>query len=178
LQVFLDVSDLVEYNASIGASSDGPTSYFRLSRENRDVGFSFDATTTAGHGFPPGADTEPHNLATRLRLASHLGRHIRLELEKTTGYTASVGVSTSMLLSKLVGSLNKPAAETTLLPPYASSDRPSSIDLLVDELDLRKLPGIGFSTDRALRRLVLRRPPREWALPCSTTHSPVRGRPN
>ena len=65
-----------------------------------------------------------------------------------------------MLLSKLVGSLNKPAAETTLLPPYASSDRPSSIDLLVDELDLRKLPGIGFSTDRALRRLVLRRPPR------------------
>jgi DNA polymerase iota len=126
--------------------------------------------TTAGHAFPPGADSDPQGgsdrVAVRLRLASHLARHIRLELEKATGYTASVGVSTSMLLSKLVGNLNKPAAETTLLPPYASSEGPSSVDLLLDNLDLRKLPGIGFSTDRALRQLVLRRPPRTngWEL--------------
>lgn len=160
------MSDIVEYNASVGASSAKQASYFRLSRENPDVGFSFDATTTAGHAYPPGmASVEPRDDAVsfRLQLASHLARHIRLELERATGYTASVGVSTSMLLSKLAGGLNKPAAETTLLPPYASTDGPSSVELLIDDLDLRKLPGIGFSTDSVLRQLVLRRPPRSRA---------------
>jgi DNA polymerase iota len=157
--VFLDVTDIVDYNAALGTASDTRALHFRLSKEKRDVGFSLDPTTVAGHVFPPGPQNAPDPALLRLRLASHLARHIRLELDKATGYTASVGVATSMLLGKLVGGLNKPAAETTLLPPYSSTDGLSSVDLLINDLDLRKLPGIGFRIDSALRQLVLGRPP-------------------
>lgn len=54
-------------------------------------------------------------------------------------------VGTSKLLSKLVGNLNKPKSQTTLLPPYepkASDGRSNVIDF-IDGHDIGKIPGIG-----------------------------------
>jgi DNA polymerase iota len=158
------VTDVVDYNASITVSSAHDKSYFQISKEDPIIGFSFDANKFAGHTFPPAVSewkNDGNDLSFRLRLASHLAQHIRLQLETVKGYTASVGISTSMLLSKLVGSVNKPGAQTTLLPPYVPIDnKPSNVALLIDNLELRKLPGIGFRTADSLRQLVLRRPPR------------------
>lgn len=75
----------------------------------------------------------------RLLLGSHLAMHLRTKLEEDFGYTSTCGIATSKLLSKLVGSRNKPRNQTTLLT--------------LDELDattfmdghkLRSIPGIGF----------------------------------
>lgn len=95
----------------------------------------------------------------RLLLASHLAHHIRQKLEYDLGYTATVGVSTNKLLSKLVGNLHKPNSQTTLIPPYtADDDEWDNVTPFIDEHEVGKIPGIGFKIAQKLRRYVLQRP--------------------
>lgn len=97
----------------------------------------------------------------RLLLASHLAQYLRTSLEQETGYTAAVGISTNKLLSKLVGNRHKPNAQTTLLPPYHSAVVEEmghdNVTAFVDELEVGKLPGIGFKIAQQLRAKVLGR---------------------
>lgn len=51
-EVWLDVSDLVDSNVSTLNSSNLSDSFFRLSKHDPTVGFSFDATNYAGHVHP------------------------------------------------------------------------------------------------------------------------------
>ena len=88
-----------------------------------------------------------------------MAQHIRQKLEYDLGYTATVGVSTNKLLSKLVGNLHKPNSQTTLIPPYtADDDEWDNVTPFIDEHEVGKIPGIGFKIAQKLRHHVLQRP--------------------
>ncbi|KAJ4335571.1 hypothetical protein N0V95_008867 [Ascochyta clinopodiicola] len=164
-EVWLDVSDLIDNNVATLNTSSLDTSFFRLSKKDPSLGFSFDATHHAGHVYPDTpnesqASTISHDpLQLRLLLASHLAQHIRQRLEHDLGYTATVGVSTNKLLSKLVGNLHKPNSQTTLIPPYtADDDEWDNVTYFVDDHEVGKIPGIGFKIAQKLRAHVLQRP--------------------
>ncbi|KAM3081896.1 hypothetical protein ACMFMG_004362 [Clarireedia jacksonii] len=179
-EVFMDITDIVDYNQSLLNQHDLSNSFFQLNRNDPTLGFAFDASTIAGHSYPGpqpcGAALLPQptsttsviptlnsELYTRLILASHLAQHLRLKLEEEKGYTSTVGISTNKLLSKLVGNLHKPKAQTTLLPPYevphiddATSE--SNVTKFMDGHDIGKVPGIGFKMSQRIRNYVLSRP--------------------
>lgn len=173
-EVFLDVSDLVDFNEALLNPNDLKNSFFQLQRNDPTIGFAFDATQIAGHSFPnipqtqpPRSDTmiptnDPETLMTRLILGSHLAQHLRWGLEEEKGYTSTVGISTNKLLSKLVGNLNKPKGQTTLLPPYVVPDNDeveSNVTKFIDGHDIGKIPGIGFKMSQKIRNHVLSRSP-------------------
>ena len=138
-------------------------SFFHLSRADPLEGFAFDASALAGHPYPrnfDAAELGPDNdLMLRLRLGSHLAQHIRHALEQQKGYTSTVGIATSKLLSKLVGNLNKPKGQTTLLPPFSGDkDECNNALTFIDSHDIGKVPGIGFKLSQKLREHVLQRP--------------------
>lgn len=147
-EVFLDMSDIVSYNVSLLNPHSLSSSFFCLSRLDPELGFPYDATSIAGHVHPPPSSPE-HPLYLRLLVASHLARHLRLQIEEA-GYTSSAGISTSKLLSKLTGTLHKPRAQTTLL---AFSD--PSVHSFTDPLNLRAIPGIGNRITSILEAHVL-----------------------
>ncbi|PQE30009.1 hypothetical protein CJF32_00009501 [Rutstroemia sp. NJR-2017a WRK4] len=181
-EVFMDMTDIVDYNQSLLNQHDLPHSFFQLNRNDPTVGFAFDASTIAGHSYPGdgpqpcgGAVPQPTStsamprinpeLYTRLILGSHLAQHLRLKLEEEKGYTSTVGISTNKLLSKLVGNLHKPKAQTTLLPPYDVSPSlteagavESNVTTFMDGHDIGKVPGIGFKMSQRIRNHVLSRP--------------------
>ncbi|KAI4944851.1 hypothetical protein J4E91_008539 [Alternaria rosae] len=77
------------------------------------------------------------------------------------GYTATVGISTNKLLAKLVGNIYKPNAQTTLVPPYTSTEDDGSVDnvtAFIDDHEVGKIPGIGFKIAQKLRTHLLQRP--------------------
>ena len=78
---------------------------------------------------------------TRLRLASQLAAKIRERIREQTGFTTTVGISVSPLLSK-IAIIEKPDA-TNILYPWRSAD-------LFYSMPLRKLQGVGSRTVRAL----------------------------
>ncbi|CAG8959960.1 hypothetical protein HYFRA_00012677 [Hymenoscyphus fraxineus] len=172
-EVWMDVTDLVDYNRALLNPHDMTNSFFQLKQDDPTVGFSYNATGIAGHFFPD----QPHppildlkdDLMTRLMLGSHLAQHIRVSLEQDQGYTSTVGISTNKILSKLVGNVFKPRDQTTLLPPYVSvnkasptpsdeAERQSNISLFLDSHDIGKLPGIGFKMSQRIRDHILSRP--------------------
>ncbi|KAH7075454.1 hypothetical protein BKA63DRAFT_511511 [Paraphoma chrysanthemicola] len=164
-EVFLDVSDIIEYNAAILNPNHLRHSFFCLSRLDPTVGFTFDATQATGHTYPDRYnDTldgdQSNSLHLRLCLASHLAQHLRGRLEAETGYTATVGISTNKVLAKLVGNLHKPNAQTTLLPPYVCTapDLVDNVTSFMDELEVGKIPGVGFKIAQKIRTHVLQRP--------------------
>ncbi len=157
---------MVDHNVDLLNSNCLSDSFFHLSRTDPTAGFAFDATKFAGHTYPP----EPLHLSSvergndytdlglRLRLGSHLAQHLRVRLEETKTYTSTVGISTSKLLSKLVGNMNKPRGQTTLLPPYLSTDeRESNVISFVDEHEVGKIPRIGCKIAHKIREYVLQR---------------------
>ncbi|KAF2460234.1 hypothetical protein BDY21DRAFT_405586, partial [Lineolata rhizophorae] len=181
-EVWMDCTDIVKFNLDAVNPNDPAHSFFCLSRDDPTLGFVYDASRLAGHAYPPedNADAEAipaaqdnsrsprtdrahrqHSLRLRLLLGSHLAWHLRTQLEERMGYTTSVGVSTSKLLSKLVGATHKPAAQTTLLPPYGPSDgsapRPDNVAAFLDPLEIGKIPGIGFKSAAKIRAHLLRR---------------------
>ncbi|KAF3008918.1 hypothetical protein E8E13_011272 [Curvularia kusanoi] len=163
-EVWLDVSDLVDSNVATLNVSNLSDSFFRLSKHDPTVGFSFDASDYAGHVYPEQSN-KPHDtnvnepLRSRLTLASHLAQHVRRKLEHDLGYTATVGISTNKLLSKLVGNLHKPNSQTTLLPPYtAADDEWDNVTPFIDDHEVGKIPGIGFKLAQKIRHFVLQRP--------------------
>ncbi|KAK8170925.1 hypothetical protein BKA80DRAFT_186233, partial [Phyllosticta citrichinensis] len=169
-QLWLDVTDQIDYNVTLLNPHDLAQSFFHLSRDDPTHGFAFDATAFAGTTFPsltglstatespsPSDITQAQDsLTLRLLLASHLARFLRNELEHHKNFTATAGISTNKLLSKLVGNLNKPIGQTTLLPPYFGEH--SNVTAFVDSHDIGKIPGIGFKLAQKLREFVLHRP--------------------
>lgn len=175
-EVFMDITDIVDYNQNLLNPNDLAHSFFSLERNDPTVGFTFDATIFAGHTYPPQqmpsaiSNSQGNDwLTTRLILGSHFAQHLRLGLDEEKGYTSSVGISTNKLLSKLVGNLNKPKAQTTLLPPYdmledgisynAENTQESNVTMFIDGHDIGKIPGIGFKMAQRIRNHVLSRPP-------------------
>lgn len=183
-EVFMDVTDLVDYNQGLLNHRDLAHSFFQLKHDDPTIGFSFDATQIAGPSFPEDLnDPSPqdslpesstavprHNindpLLLRLVLGSHLAQHLRWSLEEEKGHSSTVGISTNKLLSKLAGNIHKPKAQTTLIPPYeisknGSNDevgRESNVTLFLDSHDIGKIPGIGFKMSHKIRNHVLSRP--------------------
>lgn len=174
-QVFIDVTDMVDYNVELLNHRDLITSFFHLDRNDPTIGFAFDASRVVGHMFP---STTKHagnaparsevlpkhdefvGLYLRLLLGSHLALHLRHQLEEQKGYSSAVGISTNKLISKLVGNLNKPKGQTTLMPPYSCLEGviESSVTQFIDSHDIGKIPGIGFKLAQKIRGHVLGRP--------------------
>lgn len=170
--MFLDVTEMIEYNVELLNSHDLANSFFYLDKLDPTVGFAYDATTFCGPTYPPFPEGQPGAMITsssfpsdalrvRLLVASHLARYLRDQLEQQKGYTATVGVSTSKLLSKLVGSVHKPNNQTTLLPPYAAGGpgEESNVTRFLDAYEIGKVPGIGFKLAHKLRAHILGREP-------------------
>ncbi|KAF2036145.1 DNA/RNA polymerase [Setomelanomma holmii] len=151
-EVFMDVSDIIEYNASILNANNLRHSFFCLSKHDPTVGFPFDATIVAGHTYP---ETSNDTL-----VQANQQQYMRGRLESEKGYTATVGISTNKVLAKLVGNLHKPNGQTTLLPPYnrAEDEVADNVTLFMDEHEVGKIPGIGFKMAQKIRTHVLQRP--------------------
>ena len=169
-EVWMDVTDMVDYNVETLNRNDLQHSYFQTSKVDPTQGFDFNACTVAGHTYPRVSavddsacetlEIDQDDLVFRLRLGSHLALHIRHELEKQKGYTSTVGVATNKLLSKLVGNLNKPKGQTTLMPPLKDTvARTSNVADFLDSHEVGKIPGIGFKLAQKLREFVLQHPP-------------------
>ena len=161
----MDVTDIVGYNMEILNQHDLDSSFFCLSRDDPTLGFSYDASSAAGHTFPVASSHQAaaighsEDLTLRLVLGSHLARHLRLELEEHKRYTSTVGISSNKLLAKLVGNVHKPQGQTTLLPPYYSTaDGSSNVTAFLDDHDIGQIPGIGFKLSQKIRDYVLNRP--------------------
>ncbi|KAK1809399.1 hypothetical protein LTR12_016256 [Friedmanniomyces endolithicus] len=163
-QVWLDVSDIVDYNMQTLNRHDLVQCFFQTSRSDPMEGFCFDASTIAGHPYPQiykHVDTTGtvDDLTMRMRLGSHLAQHMRHQLEQQKGYTSTVGIATTKLLSKLVGNLNKPKGQTTVMPPLADSvESLGNAHTFLDEHEIGKIPGIGFKLSQKLRDFILQRP--------------------
>lgn len=174
-QVFIDVTDIINYNMDLLNYRDLATSFFHLDRNDPLIGFTFDASRVMGNIFPKksemivsspalSAASPQHDksatLFLRLLLGSHLALHLRHQLEEQKGYSSTVGISTNKLISKLVGNLNKPKGQTTLMPPYscAQGGIQSSITQFIDSHDIGKIPGIGIKLAQKIRDHVLGRP--------------------
>ncbi|RAK92870.1 DNA polymerase iota [Aspergillus costaricaensis CBS 115574] len=167
LQLFLDVTEMINYNVDLLNRYDLEHSFFHLDRHEPTVGFTYDATRLCGSTYPADSNTvaaaAPSTTATadedasawlytRLLVASHLAGYLRGQLEQQKGYTATVGISTSKLLAKLAGSTHKPNNQTTLLPPYTTPTlaAPSNVLNFLDAHEIRKIPGIGSKLTRKL----------------------------
>lgn len=149
-EVFLDVSDIISYNMLLLNRNALQYSFFFLERDDPEKGFSFDASAIAGcvSGTQGEADFD-NPLYLRLVLASHLARFLRMKIEGE-GYTSACGISVNKLLSKLVGSVNKPRNQTTLLSfneGYALA--------FMDTYGLRSVPGFGSKITHTLESHVL-----------------------
>jgi len=138
--------------------------FFQTSRSDPMEGFSFDASTIAGHPYPQKYEHvnvagAVDDLTLRMHLGSHLAQHMRHQLEQQKGYTSTVGIATTKLLSKLVGNLNKPKGQTTIMPPLTdSTDGPGNLQTFLDDHEIGKIPGIGFKLSQKLRDFILERP--------------------
>ncbi|KAF5018443.1 hypothetical protein F66182_9572 [Fusarium sp. NRRL 66182] len=146
-EVFMDVTDIVEYNMSCLNKASLAESFFCLSRNDPEWGFRCNLTSIAGcveGTASPTSDLD--NLAhLRLLLGSHLAQFIRLQVEEKFGFTSTCGISTNKMLSKLVGGKNKPRNQTTLL-----AITEDEVMTFVDNHKLRKIPGLGFKTVQIL----------------------------
>ena len=165
---------MVDYNIEMINQNALQCSFLHLSRNDPTIGLPFDGSKVSGHTFPAGsADRKSNNeppdqrsmsghdrlLHLRLVVGSHLAQHLRYQLEEHQGYSSTVGISTTKLISKLVGNVNKPKGQTTLLPPYSSIGMDeSNVTRFLDDHDIGKVPGVGFKSAQKIRDRVLSRP--------------------
>lgn len=160
----LDCTDMVDYNYALLNHNDLEHSFFCIDKNDPTQGFAFDARTYFGPTYPRNASSESEAQEEyripqlRLVLGSHLANWLRHELESQKGYTSTVGVATNKLLSKLVGNVNKPKSQTTLVPPLYDQDGiEGNVHLFMDAHDIGKVPGIGFKLAQKVRASVLGR---------------------
>ncbi|KAF4123816.1 DNA polymerase iota [Geosmithia morbida] len=150
-EIFMDVTDIVEYNMTCMDRPPTPNSFFYLSKTDPEKGFICDMTTIAGCAI--GARVRPTDWSDpyymRLILGSRLALHLRTKLEDDFGYTSTCGISTNKLLSKLCGGKNKPRNQTTLVAP----DEAHTLDFM-DGNRLRGVPGIGFKMASSIEELM------------------------
>ncbi|OLN92262.1 DNA polymerase iota [Colletotrichum chlorophyti] len=142
-----DATDIIDYNMFCLNRGSLSESFFHLSKRDPEKGFACDLTRVAGcvYGETPEPPDLDNSAYLRLLLGSHLAFHLRTRLEEDFGFTSAVGVSTNKLLSKLVGSVNKPRNQTTLM-----SLNDSVVAEFMDAHSVRKVPGIGFKMSRVL----------------------------
>ncbi|KAI8670888.1 UmuC domain-containing protein [Fusarium keratoplasticum] len=146
-EIFMDVTDIVEYNLFCLNKASLANSFFCLSKKDPERGFQCDLTSIAGCV----QDTASQDLDTespaylRLLLGSHLAQFLRLQIEEKFGFTSTCGIASNKMLSKLVGGKNKPRNQTTLL----ALTQDEAIAFL-DDHKLRKIPGLGFKTVEVL----------------------------
>lgn len=152
-EYFMDVTGMVDYNVELLNRNALKESFFCLSRDDPERGFEYDASSVAGCVYgsptPPDRDDVDFTQYLRLMVASHLARHIRMKIEEQ-GYTSAAGISTNKLLAKLVGTVNKPRNQTTLL-----AFREEEVWSFMDSHALRKIPGIGGRTTSILESHLL-----------------------
>lgn len=162
-ELFLDVTDMITYNAALLNPNDLAHSFFQLNLQDPTIGFAFDATKVYGPTYPDGAgdmaavytdvpESDGSQLYLKLLIASHLAGYLRGQLEEQKGYTATAGISTSKLLAKVVGSVHKPNSQTTLLPPYTATGENGESNVLnfLDSRQIRAIPGIGSKLSRKI----------------------------
>ncbi|KAJ6015102.1 hypothetical protein N7540_009693 [Penicillium herquei] len=161
-ELSLDVTDMIDYNINLLNLNDLTSSFFHLDSKDPTLGFEYDATKIVGSTFPAETSTstslrDTSSLEMKLLVASHLLKYLRDKMEHEKGFTATGGVSTSKLLAKLVGSVNKPNQQTILLPPYSTTDGvESNVARFLDSHEIRKIPGIGSRLAQKLRARVTR----------------------
>ncbi|QDS73675.1 hypothetical protein FKW77_002812 [Venturia effusa] len=155
-EVFMDVTAMIDFNQGLLNENDLRNSFFCLEKENPAAGFPFDATHVAGHVYGQDCGIKSQDpLFRRLILGSHLALYLRTQMEERMNHTCTVGISTSKLLSKLVGNVHKPQAQTTLLPPYIEEDgKQSNVTIFMDNHDIGKIPYIGFKMAHKLQEYV------------------------
>ena len=171
----MDVTDMIEYNLTLLNRYHLSACFFHLSRNDPTLGFRIDASDPIGntfpaapaYGFSPSVSSEespedyrPANIPLSLVLGSFLARHLRHQLEEQKGFTATVGISVNKLLSKLVGNLNKPHDQTTLIStiPSHMQELESNVLSFVGSHEIGKIPGVGFKMSRKIREYILGRP--------------------
>jgi DNA polymerase iota len=157
---------MITYNVDLLNRNDLEHSFFHLDRQDPTIGFAFDATRFHGSTYPAVSNTtpdfifsfavvenDPNSLHIRLLVASHLAAYLRGQLEEQKGYTATVGISTSKILAKLVGNTYKPNNQTTLLPPYTAAEQgaQSNVVNFLDTHEIRKIPGIGSKLSQKIK---------------------------
>ncbi|KAK7977659.1 hypothetical protein PG988_005149 [Apiospora saccharicola] len=157
-EVFLDVTDIVDYNVQLLNPNALAHSFFQLSEQDPEKGFDFDASACFGCTIPAkrpddGGATPGNSAYARLLLASHLAGYLRHKLEEDFGYTSTCGVSTNKVLAKLAGTKNKPKNQTTLLNLHEGD-----VQAFMDEWAIRKIPGMGSKTSQLVESHVLERP--------------------
>ncbi|KAF3177241.1 hypothetical protein TWF751_002754 [Orbilia oligospora] len=161
-EVFMDVTDQIDYNLDLAKKESFKTGFYQLKPDQPNFGFKFDWDTIPGHLYPP--LTKPSSklpqeildqIPKRLLLATHLAQYLRLLLLDQQGFTCSAGVCNSKLTAKLAGTINKPSAQTLLLPDYTQE--------FLDDLAVLNIPGIGSKTGRIIRDLVRSRKETEEA---------------
>ncbi|KAI1878841.1 hypothetical protein JX265_003018 [Neoarthrinium moseri] len=167
-EVFMDVSDIISYNEQLLNPNSLAESFFQLSDQDPEKGFTFDATSLFGCTYPsqPSIQEETWGspLYVRLLLSSHLAGYLRHKLEEDFGYTSTCGVSTNKTLAKLAGTKNKPKNQTTLM-----SLTGEVVQRFMDEHQIRKIPGMGFRTSHLVENHVLSRT--SEAIPHDDEHS-------
>ncbi|KAL6153199.1 hypothetical protein ACJBU6_08361 [Exserohilum turcicum] len=137
----MDVTDIIDYNVSILNPNDPSNACSCLAKHHPTVGFPYHPTRLTGHVHPKtvtdslGRPNAPDPLHLRLALGSHLAHYLRSRLAAEKGYTATAGISTNKLLSKLVGNTDKPDAQTTLVPPHVSNGSDETADNVTQFLD-------------------------------------------
>merc|ERR1719510_1271336 len=87
----------------------------------------------------------------RLKIGSKIAFEIRLEIFERLGITTSCGIAWNKLLSKMVGSENKPNKQTTLFPSQAR-------ELMLSLTSLKQIPGIGSANFKLLQQQGLATP--------------------
>jgi DNA polymerase iota len=153
---------MIDYNLALLNHNDLVHSFFCMSKDDPTVGFEYDATSHFGPTYPIDCVTTDQLsqadkvLVQRLVLGSHLARHLRHELESQKGYTSTVGIATNKILAKLIGNVNKPKNQTTIMPPYEPiGDALSTVARFLDKHDIGKVPGVGFKLAQKIRAQVL-----------------------
>lgn len=151
-EVFLDVTDIIAYNQTLLNPHALGESFFQLSPHDPEKGFGLDASAISGCTYPvdhPGGTVPACPLYTRLMLASHLASYLRRGLEEDFGYTSTCGISTNKTLAKMIGSMNKPKNQTTLL-----SLCDDNVQSFMRRWPLRSIPGLGFKTSHLIGEYV------------------------
>jgi DNA polymerase iota len=102
------------------------------------------ASSTANHQQQAG---QREHLRRNLHRAAQTACRIRRRVLDKTGFTTTLGLSVSPLLAKLAGGLKKPYTVNVLYPWHAPP--------LLAAMPLRKIPGIGHCTIKALHPFLL-----------------------
>jgi len=93
--------------------------------------------------------TKELKMQQQLLRAARVASDIRETVLEETGFTVTIGISTTLQNAKLASSLRKPATVNVLLPMHAPA--------LVSALPLRQIPGLGSATYKALVPLLKER---------------------